>query len=348
MDMANELNRTKISLASRDEILAELEEENIELRKSRKQEDCSGATQKLLEETISSLRESLREKTNELCESQKHSDDLTKALTEALDTVKEMQRPVTPISESTRVSEPSVSEELGRLQDERDEAVFECQRVTYRLRAVEVERDENAERADAAIDEARELGRHLKFVDERKRLENDLKTLFARCEKLRRENNQMASELDEARLVALRREGREVSGRCKCQEMTTEIIALRSKLATVDSRLASTHSQLINAVEGKPGQDAQLRALYKSLKIELESIRGERDRLRVERDKLKDDNITLTVKASCAESGERRAKEDVEVLKQQLEIIKERKEIEKIEVMTIDKNSRYFHPKYNI
>ncbi|KIH69646.1 hypothetical protein ANCDUO_00022 [Ancylostoma duodenale] len=50
------------------------------------------------------------------------------------------------------------------------------------------------------------------FAEERVRLEADMKALFSKYEAVRKQNYQLSNELDEARLLALRRTRREVSG----------------------------------------------------------------------------------------------------------------------------------------
>ncbi|PIO71217.1 hypothetical protein TELCIR_06890, partial [Teladorsagia circumcincta] len=51
-----------------------------------------------------------------------------------------------------------------KLQEERDDAVFELQRATHRIAALEEERNDYAERAEAASSEARDMARHNKVL----------------------------------------------------------------------------------------------------------------------------------------------------------------------------------------
>lgn len=51
----------------------------------------------------------------------------------------------------------------------------------------------------------------LKFAEERLRLEADMKLLFSKYEAVRKQNYQLSNELDEARLLALRRTRSEVN-----------------------------------------------------------------------------------------------------------------------------------------
>ncbi|KAK6031501.1 hypothetical protein OSTOST_02345, partial [Ostertagia ostertagi] len=144
----------------------------------------------------------------------------------------------TSLQSANRLNTPTKPE---RLQEERDDAVFELQRAAHRIAALEEERNDYAERAEAASSEARDMARHNKelreqlhdleaelvasrtntnvanrgnsmfaeFAEERVRLEGDLKLLYCKYSALRKENCQLANELDEARLLALRRGRRE-------------------------------------------------------------------------------------------------------------------------------------------
>ncbi|KAK5978859.1 hypothetical protein GCK32_007097 [Trichostrongylus colubriformis] len=299
-----EVQRLNAKLSSRDEILNELEEENLQLRTRAKQVHTG-------DPRITALQQ--------------------------------------------RIADQEATE---RLQEEKDDAIFELQRATHRIAALETERDDCTERAEAASLEARDMARHNKelreklheleaelmasranasianrgnsmfaeFAEERVRLEADLKLLYCKYSALRKENSQLANELDEARLLALRRGRKEESHKCRCEQVIPELLELRARLRLADDRLASARRDLMDAATRTAGIDPLLKSSYKSLKLEMESLRQERDKLRDERDKLFDENASLAARAANAETLMGYANDDVETLKIQLAMFRERQQ----------------------
>ncbi|KAJ1352480.1 hypothetical protein KIN20_008822 [Parelaphostrongylus tenuis] len=74
----------------------------------------------------------------------------------------------------------------------------------------------------------------------------------------------------------------------------------------------------------KSGIDPILKTFYRNLKLEMESLRQERNNLRTERDTLLDENANLTVRAKNAEKLVEFANDDIECLKRQLSLIKDK------------------------
>ncbi|VDM70873.1 unnamed protein product [Strongylus vulgaris] len=169
---------------------------------------------------------------------------LTASLISAQSEIDELRRARTPLSpEKSLIVEPSNKEELIRLQEEKDDALFALQQANQRISDLESEREDLTERAEAANAEARDMARHSKelreqvheleaelatsrsnvgvanrgnsmfaeFAEERLKLEADMKSLYAKYEAVRKQNYQLSNELDEARLLALRRTRSEVS-----------------------------------------------------------------------------------------------------------------------------------------
>ncbi|WKY09147.1 hypothetical protein Q1695_001925 [Nippostrongylus brasiliensis] len=352
-----ELKRCQAKLASKDEIANELEEENIQLRNRLKTQPQENSRNPILERTVADLNSQLEEKTRECTHLSKRVEELMASLQSANTEIDELRRSATPIDADESLKVMTHSIDLVRIQEERDDAVFELQRATIRISALEAERNDLEERAEAAATEARDLGRHLKelreqmhimeselaasrnavgvaqrgnsmfaeFAEERLKLEADLKTLFAKYETVRKENYMLVNELDEARLLALRRRRTEGTQRCRCQEVSSELVELRGRVRTLDDRLASARNDLIT-IARKNGSDPQLKAYYRCLKFEMESLRHERNKLRDERDRLVDENACLSARAVNAEKLVEYANDDLETLKLQLAMLKEREQ----------------------
>ncbi|VDL79353.1 unnamed protein product [Nippostrongylus brasiliensis] len=352
-----ELKRCQAKLASKDEIANELEEENIQLRNRLKTQPQENSRNPILERTVADLNSQLEEKTRECTHLSKRVEELMTSLQSANTEIDELRRSATPIDADESLKVMTHSIDLVRIQEERDDAVFELQRATIRISALEAERNDLEERAEAAATEARDLGRHLKelreqmhimeselaasrnavgvaqrgnsmfaeFAEERLKLEADLKTLFAKYETVRKENYMLVNELDEARLLALRRRRTEGTQRCRCQEVSSELVELRGRVRTLDDRLAAARNDLIT-IARKNGSDPQLKAYYRCLKFEMESLRHERNKLRDERDRLVDENACLSARAVNAEKLVEYANDDLETLKLQLAMLKEREQ----------------------
>ncbi|RCN50706.1 hypothetical protein ANCCAN_03319 [Ancylostoma caninum] len=164
------------------------------------------------------------------------------------------------------------------------------------------------------------------FAEERVRLEADMKALFSKYEAVRKQNYQLSNELDEARLLALRRTRREGTGRCRCQELSPELVQLRGRVQTLEDRLSQARNELIDIARVTKGIDPRLKSFYRSLKLEMESLREERDKFREERDKLVDERADLSARLANAEKLVDYANDDVESLKLQLAMMKEREQ----------------------
>ncbi|EYC06926.1 hypothetical protein Y032_0073g777 [Ancylostoma ceylanicum] len=357
--LRSEVIRLRATVANKDEILNELEEENVQLRKTRQNDSSETSKCAYLEQTVTSLKVALEEKNRDIGKMVEQIEALTGSLSSAQAEIAELQRARTPISpERSVISEPSNCGEMIRLQEERDDAIFELQRANYRVSALESERDDLIERAEAANAEAREMARHLKeqreqlhemeaelaasrnnvsianrgnsmfaeFAEERVRLEADMKALFSKYEAVRKQNYQLSNELDEARLLALRRTRSEATGRCRCQELSPELVQLRGRVQTLEARLSQAKNELIDMARVTKGIDPRLKSFYRSLKLEMESLREERDKFRDERDKLVDEKAGLSARLANAEKLVEYANDDVEGLKLQLAMMKERDE----------------------
>ncbi|ETN84349.1 hypothetical protein NECAME_06911 [Necator americanus] len=366
-----EVCRLRATITNKDAILNELEEENVQLREA-KQNETSGCSKCAnLELTVTNLNLILDEKNRECCKMEERIEVLTTSLTSSQDEIDELRRARTPLSpEQSTISEPANNDEMMRVQEERDDALFELEKAKYRINALEQERDDLGDRADAANAEIRDMTRHLKelreqlhgmeaelaasrnsvsianrgnsmfaevvyelpivlfvkFAEERVRLEADMKSLFSKYEAVRMQNYQLSNELDEARLLALRRTRNEGTARCRCHELSPELIHLRLRTQTLEDRLAKARNELVDMARVTKGIDPRLKSFYRSLKIEMESLRQERDKYREERDKLVDEKATLmaSVRVANAEKSLDYANDDVESLKLQLAMAKER------------------------
>ncbi|VDK49544.1 unnamed protein product, partial [Cylicostephanus goldi] len=245
-----------------------------------------------------------------------------------------------------------------RLQEEKDDVLFELQEAKKRILELESERDDLMERAEAANAEARDMARHLKeireqmheletelatsrtnlnianrgnsmfaeFAEERLKLEADMKALFAKYEAVRKQNYDLSNELDEARLLALRRTRSEGTGRCRCHELAPELRQLRGRVQTLDDRLFRARNELLDIGRTTKGIEPKLRSFYTSLKIEMGALRNERDKYRADRDKLIEEKADLAVRVANAEKSVADAQEDIETLKLQLAMMKEREQ----------------------
>ncbi|KAK6034195.1 hypothetical protein COOONC_28302 [Cooperia oncophora] len=357
--LKQEVQRLNTKLSSRDEILNELEEENIQLRNHMKQDHSDESKISALQQKIVILETTIEEKISDSYRLAAQIEVLTTSLNSANAEISELRRAESrPVCEDSVIQEPSSSADLERLQEEKDDAVFELQKAMHRIAALETERNDYAERAEAASLEARDMARHNKelreqlheleaelvvsrtnakvanrgnsmfaeFAEERVRLEADLKLLYCKYNTLRKENCQLANELDEARLLALRRGRGEGSQKCRCQQLSAELVELRGRVQTLDERLASARGDLIDRAIKTNGIDALLRSSFKSLKLEMESLRQERDKLRVERDKIFDENASLAARAANAETLMGYANDDIETLKLQLAMFREREQ----------------------
>lgn len=355
-----EVQRLQARLASKDEILNDLEEENVQLRNSRSKRSPENCRNTAMEQTIAELNEKLDEKRSECLRLTEQLRGTRASLDTANVEIRELRSARAALEDEDEqcVAAPPNNEDLDRLQEEKDDAIFELQRATHRMAALETERDDYAERAEAACAEAREMARHLKelreqlhvleaelaasrsnvgvanrgnsmfaeFAEERVRLENDLKTLFSKYEAVRKENYQLSNELDEARLLALRRGRSEGTQRCRCQQISGELVDLRGRVRTLDDRLAKARNDLIDMARTTRGIDPVLKSYYRSLKMEMEMLRQERAKLRDERDKFLDENASLTARVVNAEKMVEYANDDVEALKLQLSMLREREQ----------------------
>ncbi|KJH50442.1 hypothetical protein DICVIV_03372 [Dictyocaulus viviparus] len=351
-----EVKRLRDRLATNDEILTELEEENVQLRKCQQLDSLENTKCSVLEQTILDLKKT--EKDRESSNMLEQIATLNAALNSAQSEIAEMRRARTPICAEEDVVLPSESVDVAHLQEEMHEALYELEKAKNQITALVLERDDCAERADAAANEAQEMARHLKemreqlhqmemeltmsrtnisiankgnsmfaeFVDERIKLEADLKLLYSKYQIVRKENYQLSNELDEARLLALRRNRREEPVRCRCQQMSAEVVKLRGRVQRVESELANAKKNLIDMALSKNGVDPLLKSFYRSLKIEMESLRQERNDLRDERDKLVDENASLGARVSNAEKMVEYANDEVEYLKLQLSMAKEKEQ----------------------
>ncbi|KAL6740860.1 hypothetical protein Aduo_014171 [Ancylostoma duodenale] len=357
--LRSEVLKLRATITNKDEILNELEEENVQLRETKQKDSSESSKCAYLEQTVTSLKVTLEEKNREICKMAGEIEALASSLSSAQAEIDELRRSRTPISpEQSVVFEPSNCTEMIRLQEERDDVIFELQRANNRINALESERDDLIERAEAANAEAREMARHLKehreqlhemeaelaasrsnvnianrgnsmfaeFAEERVRLEADMKALFSKYEAVRKQNYQLSNELDEARLLALRRTRREAAGRCRCQELSPELVQLRGRVQTLEDRLSQARNELIDMARVTKGIDPRLKSFYRSLKLEMESLREERDKFREERDKLVDERADLSARLANAEKLVDYANDDVESLKLQLAVMKEREQ----------------------
>ncbi|XGW04336.1 hypothetical protein V3C99_015473 [Haemonchus contortus] len=352
-----EVQRLSAKLSSRDEILYELEEENLQLRNKLKHGQAEDSRLEALQQKIISLETTIEEKTLSSCRMAEQIKALTASLNSANSEISELRKVDSGgIPEETILLEPSNNADLERIQEERDDAVFELQRATHRIAALEAEKNDYADRAEAASTEARDMARHNKdlreqlheleaevaasrtntgiasrgnsmfaeFAEERLKLEDDLKELYHKYNALRKENSQLANELDEARLLALRRGRREETHRCRCQQLSAELVELRGRVRTLDDRLAIARNDLIDKSIKSSGIDVLLKSSYKSVKLEMESLRLERNQLRDERDDLFDKNASLIARAANAETLLEYANDEIETLKIQMAMLRER------------------------
>ncbi|EPB69090.1 protein tyrosine kinase [Ancylostoma ceylanicum] len=310
--LRSEVIRLRATVANKDEILNELEEENVQLRKTRQNDSSETSKCAYLEQTVTSLKVALEEKNRDIGKMVEQIEALTGSLSSAQAEIAELQRARTPISpERSVISEPSNCGEMIRLQEERDDAIFELQRANYRVSALESERDDLIERAEAANAEAREMARHLK--EQREQL------------------HEMEAELAASRNnVSIANRGNsmfaEATGRCRCQELSPELVQLRGRVQTLEARLSQAKNELIDMARVTKGIDPRLKSFYRSLKLEMESLREERDKFRDERDKLVDEKAGLSARLANAEKLVEYANDDVEGLKLQLAMMKERDE----------------------
>uniref|UniRef100_A0A0K0DHC5 Uncharacterized protein n=1 Tax=Angiostrongylus cantonensis TaxID=6313 RepID=A0A0K0DHC5_ANGCA len=327
-----ELKRLRDTLLRNNEIMNELEEENVELHGKIEKITLGCPKCAILEQTVLGLRSTLEQYTVDSCRMSEEIATLNASLDSARAEIDELRRARTMISPNESTFNISFdSSTMNRLQEERDIAMFELQSAKYQISALELERNDNAERADAFAVEAQELRKQLKelreqlhqiesermesvvnigiskrgnsmfaedsnFAEERLKLEADFKLLYSRYLLVSKENCRLYGELDEARLLASRQSGSEflkAAGRCRCYYTSTELVELRARIQTMDYRLARAQNELIDLAKTRCGTDPLLKSYYRSLKLEMESLRQERNKLRDERNKLMDENASF-------------------------------------------------------
>ncbi|VDM63930.1 unnamed protein product [Angiostrongylus costaricensis] len=297
-----ELKRLRDTLLRNNEIMNELEEENVELHGKIEKISLGCPKCAVLEQTVLGLKSTLEQYTVDSCRMSEEIAALNASLDSARAEIDELRRGRTLISPDESTFNTSLdTSTMNRLQEERDIAMFELQSAKYQISALEFERNDNAERADALAVEAQELRKQLKelreqlhqiesermesvinigiskrgnsmfaedsnFAEERLKLESDFKLLYSRYLLVSKENCRLYGELDEARLFASQQSGSEAAGRCRCYYMSTELVELRARLQTMDYRLARAQNDLIDLAKTKCGTDPLLKSYYRSLK----------------------------------------------------------------------------------
>ncbi|RCN50705.1 hypothetical protein ANCCAN_03318 [Ancylostoma caninum] len=113
--LRSEVLKLRATVANKDEILNELEEENVQLREMKQKGRSENSKCTYLEQTITSLKVTLEEKNREICKMAGEIEDLTGSLSSAQAEIDELRRSCTPISpEQSVVSEPSNRTEMVR------------------------------------------------------------------------------------------------------------------------------------------------------------------------------------------------------------------------------------------
>ncbi|KAE9417171.1 hypothetical protein Angca_000974 [Angiostrongylus cantonensis] len=162
-----ELKRLRDTLLRNNEIMNELEEENVELHGKIEKITLGCPKCAILEQTVLGLRSTLEQYTVDSCRMSEEIATLNASLDSARAEIDELRRARTMISPNESTFNISFdSSTMNRLQEERDIAMFELQSAKYQISALELERNDNAERADAFAVEAQELRKQLKELRE--------------------------------------------------------------------------------------------------------------------------------------------------------------------------------------
>ncbi|CAI4233026.1 unnamed protein product [Auanema sp. JU1783] len=352
-----DIARKDSAIRNRDETLVELEEENRKLLERNSELLKTSKDTSAYESKIVYLRGQFDDANDQIVHLKTKCKQLEDALKEQSD-VQEIYRPIrTPTPPPLRNIEDE--EEYIRLREELDDTKIDLSCCIEKLRYSEEEHSQTKRLVEDLYEEIKELQRSLKemreekaeleaklcetennlpfaskgnsmfgeFVHERKVLEADLKKLFNQCEGLKKENYNLTNELEEARLLALRRTGAATVVRCQCEDMRVELMRARNKIDASESRIQSLNNEKLRMVEGLKGPsiDSMLRAQFSSLKAELEFSKRQNAELLKERNLLLDDRNLVKANLRRAENAEKIAKEDVAALTSQIQLMKQRR-----------------------